>query len=283
MSVSLEGVPAAADVAPAFDRTATLRHQLRTVVVLATSDFKSKYAGSALGYVWTLAKPLALFSVLYVIFGLLIKITSLPHYPLLLLIGMVFYLSFQEATSTIMSSVVNQGPLVRRLAFPRLIIPLSTSVTALFTFAFNASVIALLIGWNRVVPRVEWLALVPLVVELYLFGLAAGLILAALFVRFRDIGQVWELVVQILFYVSPIIYPIQLLPAWAQKLVLLNPLAQTIQDARAVILHSDAVPSMAGVYGSMLPRLVPMFLVLLLLVVALRVFQSQAPSFAEHV
>jgi ABC-2 type transport system permease protein len=196
---------------------------------------------------------------------------------------MVLYLCFQEATTQIMSSVVNQGALVRRLAFPRLIIPVAASVTALITLAFNLFVIGILIAWNGIVPRLNWLALFPLIVELYLFGLGMGLVLAALFVRFGDVGQVWELAVQILFYVSPVIYPIQLLPAWAQKLALLNPLAQMIQDARAIILHGDVVPAMSSVYGTPLAGFAPICIVLLLLAAGVRIFRSQAPSFAEHV
>src|SRR5919199_4132483 len=125
---------AAVDIRPA---TMDLPQQLRVIRVLAGTEFKLKYAGSALGYVWSLAKPLAYFSVLYVIFGLLIRFSDTPHYPLFLLLGLVLYTFFAEATGTTMSSLVARGGLIKKLAFPRITIPISGAITAGFTFAIN--------------------------------------------------------------------------------------------------------------------------------------------------
>ena len=253
------------------------------VRVLAGTEFKLKYADSALGYLWSLAKPVALFSVLYVIFGLLVRFSTFESYPLFLLLGIVLYTFFAEATSTTMTSIVLRGSLIRKLSFPRLTIPVSATLTATFTFAVNLVVIAAFVAWNGLVPRPDWLFLLPLLAELYLFALGLSLVLATLYVRFRDVGQIWELLVQLLLYATPVIYPLQLVPEWGQRLVLLNPLGQMIQDARAVVLYNTDVVTIPAVYGSSLVRLVPFVIVLGTLLAGLWLFKHEEPLFAERV
>jgi len=264
------------------DSTRGLAYQLRVVRVLAGSAFKLKYADSALGYVWSLAKPLALFSILYVVFGLLIRFSSFDHYALYLLLGIVLFNFFGEATSTTMTSVVERGSLIRKMAFPLLVIPVSATVTAAITFAVNLVAIVAFVAWNRIIPRLDWLLLLPLLAELYLFGLGVALVLATLYVRFRDVGQIWELVAQLLFYLTPVLYPLQLMPEWGQRIVLLNPLAQMIQDARAVLLYSADVLTIPTVWSSSAMRLVPFALVVLTFLTGLVLFKRNEPWFAER-
>ena len=195
--------------------------------MIAQAEYKLKYSGSALGYVWSVIKPLGLFLMLYIVFGRFFKLNAgVSHYPLYLLIGIVLWTYFLDATTLTMTSVVERGALVSKMVFPRLIIPISVTVTAGITLLVNLSVIAVFVGVNRIVPSVRWLLLLPLLLELYVFTLAVGLILATIFVRLRDLRQVWELILQLLFYASPILYPANYLPPWWKPVTFVNPFVQ---------------------------------------------------------
>jgi ABC-2 type transport system permease protein len=262
----------------------SLAHQLRILRVIAASEFKLKYSDSALGYVWSVIKPLALFSVLYVVFGRFFKLgVGFEDYPLYLLIGIVLWTFFVDASTLTMTSLVERGSLLRKLTFPRLVIPISLTLTSAITFGVNLMPLAGFIAWNRIVPRAEWLFLVPLVLELFVFTLGVSIILATLFVRFRDVGQVWELASQLLFYASPIIMPVGYLPPWSQPIAFLNPFVQIMQDIRSVIIADiddiTAADSLASVGG----RLLPISIAVATLVFGLYFFKRESPWFAERV
>src|SRR5262245_11899633 len=217
--------------------TQRLAYLTRVIRVIAHAEYKLKYADSALGYVWSVVKPLGIFLMLYIVFGRFFKLSSgIPHYPLYLLFGIVLWTYFVDATQLSMTAVVARGSLISKLVFPRLIIPISVTVTAGITLLVNLSVVVIFIAANRVVPEPQWVLLIPLLLELYFFTLGVGLFLAAIFVRLRDIGQVWELVVQLMFYAAPIIYPVSFLPPWWQPIAFLSPFVQVMQDTRAVVL-----------------------------------------------
>ncbi len=208
--------------------------------MIAGSEFKLKYAGSVFGYAWSVIKPLALFTVLYLVFARVFKLGSISdYYGVSLLIGIVLFGFFSDATSLGMTSLVARESLLRKLVFPRLVIPMAATITAGLTFLVNSVVVAGFVAWEQITPRLDWLLVIPLLVELYGFALGLALILATLFVRFRDMGQVWELGLQLLFYASPIIYPIGFLPPFARDLVFLNPFTQVLQDIRALVLYPD--------------------------------------------
>ena len=263
-----------------------LRHHARILRVIAAMDFKLKYAESALGYVWSLIKPLAIFSVLYLVFGKFFRLGDLyPQYPLYLLIGIVLWTFFADAVGTTMGSIVGNGSLLRKLAFPRIVLPISATMTATLTFLINLIAIVALVAWQRIVPRLDWVLVLPLLVELYLFTLGVALIFTTLFVRFRDIGQVWELLAQLLFYAIPIIYPVGYLWPWARPLALLNPFTQVMQDIRSLILYDSPAASVASaseVLGSG-GRIYPILIALLVLAIGLLLFRREERWFAERV
>jgi ABC-2 type transport system permease protein len=265
----------------------SFRHQLRILHVLASVDFKLKYADSALGYVWSVLKPLMLFTVLYLVFGRVFHLGAISrYYSLSLLIGIVLFTFFSDATSIGMTSIVARESLIRKMTFPRLIIPMSATLTAAITLGVNLTVIAGFVAWNRVVPRLYWLLIIPLLIELYAIALGVSLILSTLFVRFRDIGQIWELLLQLLFYASPIIYPVGYLPGWAKKLTFLNPFTQTMQDIRSLVLYNDLAPNRitaAVAFGSPAGRLIPIGVAITLLSLGLFLFRREQPWFAERV
>src|SRR6059058_2409745 len=165
-----------------------LLFQLRVLHVVASAEFKLKYAGSALGYVWSLVKPLTLFTMLYLVFGRLFKLGSISHYyPLSLLLGIVLITFFNDATNLGMSSLVARESLLRKLSFPRMVVPTAATLTAAMTFSVNLIAIVGFIAWNHIVPNANWFLLLPLLLELYLFTLAVALILSTVFVRVRDV------------------------------------------------------------------------------------------------
>lgn len=264
-----------------------LRHQARILRVMAAADFKLKYSGSALGYVWSVLKPLALFSMLYAVFGHIFHLGSISHYyPLSLLMGIVLFNFFSDATLLGMWSLVMRESLLRKLSFPRMIIPASATLTAAITFGVNALVVAVFIAWNGIEPQWNWLFIIPLLAELYVFVLGISLLLSALFVRLRDVAQVWDLALQLLFYASPIIYPIGFLPPLLRKLVFLNPFTQVLQDIRSIILYPDLAPNKitANVaFGSPFARLIPLGITAAIFLLGLLFFRREAPWFAERV
>jgi len=267
--------------------TARVVHILRVLGVIAAAEFKLKYAGSALGYVWSVVKPLALFSMMYAVFGRIFNLGAISHYyPLSLLMGIVLHTFFSDATSLGMWSLVNRESLLRKLSFPRLVIPTAATLTAAITFGVNAVVIVLFVAWNGIVPRPSWLLLVPLVLELYIFVLGIALILSTLFVRLRDIGQIWDLALQLLFYASPIIYPLGYLPSYLRKIVFLNPFTQVLQDIRSVVLYADLAPNritVAQAFGTPAARLLPIGIAFGVFAIGLVLFRRQEPWLAERV
>ena len=269
--------------AAAVSRPSGLAYHLRVLRTIATIEFKLKYADSALGYLWSLAKPLSYFGVLWLVFGRLFD-TGIDNFPLYLLLGIVLYLFFVDACGMALTSIVYRGALLRRLAFPPIIIPVSVTVTGTITFFVNAAAAAVFVAVGGASPGVDWLLLIPLVLELYVFIVGIGLILAALFVRFRDIGPLWELTAQLLIFASPVMYPITLLPEAAQRVVILNPLVQVMQDVRHVVLGDAAShPIAADVLGGVAGHVLPVAVALAVLAIGLAVFRRDAPRFAELV
>jgi ABC-2 type transport system permease protein len=255
------------------------------LTVIAASEFKLKYAGSALGYVWSVARPLALFTLLYLVFGRVFRLNELSeYYPVSLLLGIVLFTFVADATTLALLSIVARDSLIRKLAFPRIIVPASTMLTAAMTLVINLSVVAVFVAFKRITPQIDWLLIGPLLLELAAFTLGVGLLLAALFVRLRDLQQVWELVLQLFFYASPIIYPVGYLPSWGRKLTFVNPFTQILQDIRSLVLYPDrpdnrvTAATALGSFG----RLLPIGIAVGTLVVGYLFFRREEPWFAER-
>jgi ABC-2 type transport system permease protein len=266
--------------------TSGLAYYLRVLRVVGVIEFKAKYTGAALGYIWSLAKPLAYFGVLWLVFAHLLRTANQTHhFALFLLIGILLFTFFSDTVGVMLPSIVSGGSILRRLAFPPILVPLSASVGICITFLANVSAIVVFIGIGRVGPRPEWLLVLPLLAELYVFCIGVGLLFAALYVRFRDIGQIWELGVQLLFFASAIFYPIGILPGWAQKVAFLNPFVQVMQDVRHAVLGPGGPNdvSAGAVYGGAGGRAIPIAIALLIFIGALAFFRREGRYFAERV
>ena len=263
----------------------TLGYHRRVFGVTVSTEFKLKYADSVLGYVWSIARPFAYFTVIWVLLGGVFgRGAAMHNYPLYLLLGIVIVTYFIDAVGLQMRSIVDRGGLLRKIYFPRLIIPLSATGTATVTFAVNALAVIVFIAASGITPHASWLLIFPLLGELYLFVLGLGLILAMAYTRFRDIGQLWELAAQLLFFALPVMYSIALLGPRYQKIVVLNPVAQVMQDIRRIILGPELDPqTIAAVYGFREARAIPAAIAVGTFIVGLLLFQKDSKNFAERV
>lgn len=250
---------------------------------LVKTDFKLRYQGSVLGYAWSLLRPLLLFLILYVVFVKFLRLGgSVPHYPIYLLLGIVLWTFFVEMTSQSLGSIVGRGDLIRKIRIPRWVIVISSSVSALINLGLNLLVVAVFLVLNNVdlMRTALWLPLV--LVEIYIFALGLSLFLAAAFVKYRDISYIWEVLLQAGFYATPILYPLSLVTNVAfQKLLLMNPLAQAIQDARYAVVTHETI-TVSGPFGSGVYRLIPLGIATGSLIIGVLYFKKQSRHFAEN-
>lgn len=260
------------------------RYSVILLKQLVKSDFKLRYQGSVLGYVWSLLRPLLLFVILYIVFARFLKIgDSIPYFPQYLLLGILFWNYFAEVTSGSVTAIVDKGELLRKINFPKYVIILASSFSAFINLMLNFVVVGLFmyIGGIELTPKA--LLIIPLIAELFVFSVAAAFFLSALFVRFRDVSYIWEVVMQAAFYATPILYPLSLIPLEAARFLMLNPMAQIIQDSRYVLI-TPATDTLYQVYeGNWLVWLIPVGFTLVVAVVASRYFRSRSKYFAEEV
>lgn len=259
------------------------RYSIILLKQLVKTDFKLRYQNSVLGYMWSLLRPLALFVILYVVFTKFLKIgDSIPHYPIYLLLGIVLWNYFMEVTTNSVTAIVSKGDLIRKINFPKYVIVVAASFSALINLLLNFIIIAVFMVVGRVDIGISILWLPVVILQLFVFALAVGFFLSAAFVRFRDIGYIWEVLMQAAFYATPILYPLSLVPSGAAKLLLLNPMAQIIQDARFELV-TPQTQTIDSLYGTHLIRIVPYGLVLLVTVIAIWYFRARSRTFAEEV
>jgi ABC-2 type transport system permease protein len=259
------------------------RRFMYLAITLAVTDFKLRFFGSVLGYVWQLMRPLMLFGVLYFVFTEFVRIgEGVPFYPVVLLANIVLFTFFAEGTGAV-DSVVERETLVRKIQFPRLAIPVSVVLTASFNLALNSVVILVLALASGVTPHWTWFEVPVLLVALALLTLGFAMLLSALFVRFRDVKPIWEVTLQILFYASPIIYAIETIDTadWVTKAIMLNPLATIIQQFRYAVIDPDA-PAAATVLGDAWLLAIPASIAVGVFVLGFWVFNREAPRIAEE-
>lgn len=257
---------------------ARLLHQARILRVFARTDFKFKYAGSVLGYFWSVGKPLLYFSVLWVVFRNIFK-SSLHNYPLYLIIGIFLWTFVADAVTSTLPSFVARAGILRRIWFPPVVIPVAATATALMSFLINFGVVVIFVAASRLSPGIDWLLLIPLFIELYLFVLAVSLLAALLYVRYRDVGQIWEVAAPALFFAAPIVYPITVLPMWARHLLAFYPFVQILQDVRLIVIgkNADAV-ELIGHHGN---HLIPLSVIAVLLALSVVLYRRDSPRLAE--
>jgi ABC-2 type transport system permease protein len=259
------------------------RRFLTLTWTMAVLEFRLRFFGSVLGYVWQLMRPLLLFGVIYVVFSVAFKLSAdVPFYPVTLLTNIVLYTFFADATGTAVSSVLDRENIVRKIDVPRLAIPAAVVVTAVFNLLLNLCAVGIFIVASGVTPHWTWLEM-PLLLGLlvaYAFGIA--MIVSALFVRFRDVKPIWDVLLQIIFYASPVLWVLEKVdhPTIKSLILNLNPLAPLLQQVRHALID-PSTPTAAQAMGGWWHLLVPLGIIAAVLVGGFVIFTREAPRIAE--
>jgi ABC-2 type transport system permease protein len=259
------------------------RRLLRLTRLLAVTDFRLRFFGSVLGYLWQVMHPLFLFGVLYVVFTEVVRLGGeVKYYAVALLAGIVLFVFLSESTSQSVSGLVEREPIVRKVQFPRLAVPLSIVLTALFRLGLNLVVVFVFLFAAGGGVRLSWLELPVILALLIVFVAGLATLLSALYVHFRDIKPIWDVLLQVIFYASPIFYPIDIIKSETlRELLMMNPFAAILQQFRHAVIDPSH-PSAAEAIGGGIRLLIPLGFIALIAVVGFRYFDRKAPRIAEE-
>lgn len=251
---------------------------------LVKTDFKLRYQGSAIGYLWSILKPLMMFTIMYLVFIRFLRLGgSVPHFPVALLLANVIWSFFSEATGMGMVSIVTRGDLLRKLNFSKHTIVFSAVLGALINFSINLVVVLIFAVINGVTISSHAYLAAFLFIELFVLAVGVALLLSTLFVYYRDLAQVWEVLMQAAMYATPIIYPITFVSdqhLLAAKILMLNPLAQMIQDFRYLLIDR-ANATIWQMSHNWYYVIIPYILPFCILALGIIVFNKNAKKFAE--
>ena len=254
---------------------------------LVKTNFKLRYQGSYLGMLWSVLQPLMLFTVMYVVFVKFLKFTDgTPTFPISLLCGTCLWQFFTESTSMGMRSIVDRGDLLRKIHFPNYIIVAATTMGSMISLAINLGVVILFGFFAHAHYTWRVITVIPSILQLYAISLGVALLLGSLYVYFRDIGHIWDVILQALFYATPIIYPLSMVQknpefSWAADFMMLMPTTQTIMDIRHNLLSPEYVPTIWTVVDNKILCLIPYVLSVLVLWLGVHVFRKYSAKFAE--
>jgi ABC-2 type transport system permease protein len=250
--------------------------------LMSVTEFRRTYFGTVLGYLWSLVRPLLLFAVLLFVFTKIFRIgADVPNYPVLLLLGIVLFSFFQEATTSAVTSVVAQEGIVRKTQFPRLVIPTTVVLTALYNLCLNLIVVFVFILAYGVDPTWTWLLFPLAVLALFVLTTAVSMLLSVLYVRFRDVAIIWAVVSQVLFYATPILYPITIVDERYRDLLFINPLAPIFEQVRVWVIDPSA-PTASEVVGGAIHLLPAVAIFVGLCALGVWIFNRDAPRIAEE-
>jgi ABC-type polysaccharide/polyol phosphate transport system ATPase subunit/ABC-type polysaccharide/polyol phosphate export permease len=259
-----------------------LRRFADITLMLARAEFKLRYLDSIVGYVWSLVQPLLLFLVLWLVWAELFKPDrDVAHYQLSLLLGIALFTFFSEATGHALTSLVGKGGMLRKIPFPPLALPLSSVLTSFYVYGLTLVIVLGFIVASGIAPALRWLEMVPVLLLLLVFTVGLGLLLSCLYVSIRDVQQIWTVVLRMLFFLTPVFYPIELAPEGLQKILMLNPLAVVTVQARHTMLDPGA-PTALEAGGA--PILAASLLITAATVAAgLLLYRKQARIVAERI
>lgn len=253
---------------------------------MVSADFKVRYQNSALGYVWSLLKPLFIFGILYVLFTYALPQGSrgIDNFGVWLLTGIVFWNFFSEATTVGARSVVENGQLIRKVSIPRHLLVMASSVSALINLGIGMVVVLVFAIFNGVWPSLHWLVLIPITVQLFTLSIGLALLLSALYVKFRDVAYIWEILLQAGFYASGIIFAIIYMPAFIQKIAFINPVVQIIQEARYAIMPGNpGAVTIWQTFNNVFIWFAPILITVLIFATGWHYFKRKQKYFAEDI
>ncbi|MBR3256911.1 ABC transporter permease [Candidatus Saccharibacteria bacterium] len=253
---------------------------------LTRTDFKLRYQGSVLGYLWALLRPLMMFAILYIVFAKLLRFgNDIPHYPVYLLAGTTIWSFFTECTSQGIQAMLTRGDLIRKISFPKYIVVVSSTMTAVINLLINLVVIVIFALINGVTPSFTWLLVPFSLLELYALSLGISFLLGAINVKYRDVMSIWDVCIQALFYAVPIIYPVTMIANTSQlaaKVILLNPIAQVIQDVRHNLVTVESITTW-NYLSNPVAMIVPIIITVAVLALGAVYFRGASKFFAEEI
>lgn len=253
---------------------------------LTKTDFKLRYQGSVLGYMWAIIRPLLMFGILYLVFAKFLRFgDSIPFYPVYLLVGTVLWNFFMECTNQGIQSLIIRSDLMRKICFKKWIIVLSATTTALINLSINLVVVVLFALLSGVPVTLNWLIVPVLIFELYMLSFGLALLLGSINVKYRDIQSIWEVLTQALFYAIPIIYPLQMVMGYGTgfaNIIMLNPIAQVIQDIRYNLITNETTTGWE-VIDSPILKFIPIIIVVIIFTCGWLVFKKKSKYFAEEI
>ena len=264
-------------------RRAELRRLANLTWTLAITDFRLRFYGSVLGVLWTLIRPFAFFGVIYFVFTEIAGLDkNVKDYGVYILFAMVLFTFFAEVTSTSVQSLVNRENLLRKMSFEPIVIPLSVMVTGLMNLATTLCAVMIFALANGVYPTLDWLQLPVIVVLVAMLATGIGMLLSALYVRYRDVFPIWEVFTQILFYSSSILYVADpTVPEEFRAEFLMNPLSMLFAQMRHAVIDQDAATA-ATLMGGTARLLIPLGIIFLLFALGAWVFRRASPRIAEN-
>ena len=278
------------DVAPAYGPSALggdYRRFIELALTLARTEFKLRYYGSVLGYVWSLMRPLLFFGVLYVFFVKIAHIAKGPYYGAYLLTAIVLWNYLAEATGNSVTCLVSREALLRKIRFPRMVVPLSVSLTATFNLGMNFIAVFVFAFASGVTPTIGWLEMIPIVLLFMVLATGIAMLLSALYVRFRDVQPIWEVFLQVWFYGSPVIYPATAyvshkLPDGFEKIAMINPVATLLAQMGHAFIDPNGYPTAFGAAHAIWPVILAIALIPGVFALGWWVFTREAPRVAEN-
>ncbi len=241
---------------------------------LAITDFKIRYNGSVLGYMWSLLNPLLTFAVLYLVFSVFMSMGGVPHYQLYLLLGIMLWNYFAEATNNGMQSMLYKSSLISKINFPKWIILVASNLTALFTLVLNLVVFFIFFAFSGAALMPMALMFLMCLIELLVLSFGVSLILSAFYLKYRDLGHLWSVLLQMGFWLTPITYLITTIPVRIRQLLILNPMARVIIDARDTLIY-NTMPALRH-------TLISFLMIGVILYIGVLVFKRRSSRFAEE-
>jgi ABC-2 type transport system permease protein len=263
------------------------RRFVELTLTMARTEFKLRYYGSILGYVWSLMRPLLFFGVLYLFFVKIAQIAKGPYYGAYLLTAIVLFSYLSEATAASVTCLVAREGMLRKIRFPRMVVPLSVSLTATFNLAVNFIAVLVFAFASGVTPTILWLEMIPIVLLFIVLATGIAMLLSALFVRFRDVQPIWEVFLQIWFYGSPVIYPATAyvsnkLGFNVQHIAMINPVATLLAQMGHAFIDPSGYPTAVGAAGAVWPVVIALAIIPAVFALGWWVFTREAPRVAEY-
>lgn len=251
-----------------------MRQSLQLFTTLALTDFKLRYNGSVLGFVWALLKPLLIFLIMNFVFSNIFGVGD-PYFSIKLLTGIILWNFFSEGTMTGMSSLLSKANILSKVHVPYFLVVLSSIANALLTFLINLLILAGFFAASGVLPSWEAVLLFAFYCLLvFLVILAFSLFSSTLYLKFRDLNQIWEVLLTAGFYACPIIYPIDVIPVNLQWILLINPMTFIVQYSKLALLEGKII--------NLQQHLIYISVLLLALLISILIFRRNAKYTAQN-